>query len=36
VHGVRFGDVKGRGVVVRRLPVNARMTMITVYPFGNR
>ncbi len=36
VHGIRFGDAKGRGVVVRRLPVNARMTMITVYPFGNR
>jgi hydroxyacylglutathione hydrolase len=33
---IRSGDAVGRGVVVRRFPVNSRMTMITLYPFGNR
>lgn len=26
----------GRGVVIRRYPVNPRMTMLTLFPFGNR
>jgi len=33
---IRSGDAVGRGVVVRRFEVNSRMTMITLYPFGNR
>ena len=33
---IRRGDAVGRGVVVRRFEVNSRMTMITLYPFGNR
>jgi hydroxyacylglutathione hydrolase len=36
VNGIRDGKVKGRGFVVTRFPVNERMTMISVYPFGNR
>jgi len=26
----------GRGFVIRRYPVNSRMTILTLYPFGNR
>jgi hydroxyacylglutathione hydrolase len=33
---IRAGDGVGRGVMVRRFLVNSRMTMITLYPFGNR
>ena len=30
------GKAKGRGFLLRRFPVNARMTLLTFYPFGNR
>ncbi|HEY1926580.1 MAG TPA: MBL fold metallo-hydrolase, partial [Caulobacteraceae bacterium] len=33
---VEAGTARGRGVIVRRFPVNSRMTLITLYPFGNR
>jgi hydroxyacylglutathione hydrolase len=36
VAAIRAGKAKGRGLVVRRFPVNTRMTMLTLYPFGNR
>ncbi len=26
----------GRGILIRRYPVNSRMTILTLYPFGNR
>jgi hypothetical protein len=25
----------GRGVIIRRFPVNDRMTLLTLYPFAN-
>ncbi|MGA0603214.1 MBL fold metallo-hydrolase [Caulobacter sp. KR2-114] len=34
--GIQAGTAKGRGLVLRRFPVNSRMTMLTLYPFGNR
>jgi glyoxylase-like metal-dependent hydrolase (beta-lactamase superfamily II) len=33
---IRSGKEKGRGLVVERYAVNPQMTMITVWPFGNR
>jgi hydroxyacylglutathione hydrolase len=33
---IRSGNAKGRGGLLRRFPVNARMTLLTFYPFGNR
>jgi hydroxyacylglutathione hydrolase len=33
---IQAGTAKGRGVIVRRFPVNSKMTLITLYPFGNR
>jgi glyoxylase-like metal-dependent hydrolase (beta-lactamase superfamily II) len=33
---IRSGEETGRGLVVKRFAVNPRMTMITVWPFGNR
>ncbi len=33
---IRRGEETGRGVVVKRFAVNPRMTMITVWPWGNR
>jgi glyoxylase-like metal-dependent hydrolase (beta-lactamase superfamily II) len=36
VKAIDAGAAKGRGVIVRRFPVNSRMTLITLYPFGNR
>lgn len=35
VAGIREGNAKGRGFVIRRFPVNSRMTLVTLYPFGN-
>jgi hydroxyacylglutathione hydrolase len=32
---VTAGDAKGRGFIIRRWPVNDRMTMLTLYPLGN-
>ena len=36
VAAIRSGKAKGRGLILRRFPVNARMTLITLYPFANR
>lgn len=36
VADIRSGQAHGRGLVIRRFPVNARMTLLTLYPFGNR
>ena len=36
VRRIRDGEEKGRGVVVKRFAVNSRMTMITLWPVGNR
>jgi hydroxyacylglutathione hydrolase len=33
---IRAGKAKGRGLIIRRFPVNSRMTLLTLYPFGNR
>ncbi len=35
VQAVRDGQAHGRGLLIRRFPVNARMTLLTLYPFGN-
>ena len=35
VAAIRSGQAKGKGGLLRRFPVNARMTMTTFYPFGN-
>jgi glyoxylase-like metal-dependent hydrolase (beta-lactamase superfamily II) len=35
VANIRSGKAQGRGLVIRRFPVNARMTLLTLYPFGN-
>jgi hydroxyacylglutathione hydrolase len=36
VAAIRSGQAHGRGGLLRRFPVNARMTMTSFYPFGNR
>jgi glyoxylase-like metal-dependent hydrolase (beta-lactamase superfamily II) len=36
VENIRSGKGQGGGIILRRLPVNARMTIVTLYPFGNR
>ena len=36
VENIRTGRAQGRGFILRRLPVNARMTIVTLYPFGNQ
>lgn len=36
MQAVRDGTAQGRGFIIRRFPVNARMTLLTLYPFGNR
>lgn len=33
---VRDGKLEGRGLLIRRYPVNSRMTLLTLYPLGNR
>jgi glyoxylase-like metal-dependent hydrolase (beta-lactamase superfamily II) len=33
---IQAGEAEGRGFIVRRFPVNSRMTMLTLYPFANR
>lgn len=33
---IQAGDLEGRGFIIRRFPVNSRMTMLTLYPFANR
>jgi glyoxylase-like metal-dependent hydrolase (beta-lactamase superfamily II) len=36
VQNVLSGSATGRGFIIRRFPVNGRMTIVTFYPFGNR
>lgn len=36
IENIRTGSAIGRGFIVRRFPVNARMTIVTLYPFGDR
>jgi len=36
VQAIRDGQAEGRGLLIRRFPVNSRMTLLTLYPFGNR
>jgi len=36
VADIRSGKARGRGLVLRRFPVNPRMTLVTTWPFGNR
>lgn len=36
VQAIEDHKAKGRGFLLRRFPVNSRMTMITLYPLGNR
>jgi hydroxyacylglutathione hydrolase len=36
VAAIQAGQAKGRGLLLRRYPVNSRMTLTTFYPFGNR
>lgn len=33
---VQSGTAESRGFLIRRFPVNARMTLLTLYPFANR
>jgi hydroxyacylglutathione hydrolase len=36
VQSIRAGEAQGNGLIIRRFPVNARMTLVTFYPWGNR
>jgi hydroxyacylglutathione hydrolase len=36
VQNIRTGKATGRGFIFRRFPVNSLMTIVTLYPFGNR
>ena len=36
VENIRTGTATGRGFIIRRFPVNPRMTIVTLYPFANR
>jgi hypothetical protein len=36
VENIWTGTAQGRGFILRRVTVNARMTIATLYPFGNR
>jgi hypothetical protein len=36
VENIRTGTAQGRGFILRRLTVKARMTIATLYPFGYR
>jgi len=35
VENIRGGNASGRGFIIRRYPVNAQMTLVTLFPFGN-
>jgi len=32
---LKEGKIEGRGFLIRRYPVNSRMTLLSLYPFGN-
>ncbi len=36
VENILAGSASSRGFILRRFPVNERMTLVTFYPFGNR
>jgi hydroxyacylglutathione hydrolase len=36
VQNIRNGQAKGQGLIIRRFPVNTRMTIVTFYPWDNR
>lgn len=36
VQRIRNGSAMGRGLIIRRFPVNSLMTIVTFYPFANR
>jgi glyoxylase-like metal-dependent hydrolase (beta-lactamase superfamily II) len=36
VQNIQAGSATSRGFIIRRFPVNERMTLVTFYPFGNR
>jgi glyoxylase-like metal-dependent hydrolase (beta-lactamase superfamily II) len=36
VENIRRGNARGEGFMLRRFPVNSRMTIVTFYPWGNR
>ncbi len=36
VQSIRSGQAQGKGLIIRRFPVNTRMTLVTFYPWGNR
>lgn len=36
IQRIQAGEADGRGFIIRRFPVNSRMTMLTLYPFANR
>lgn len=36
VQAIQAGQLAGRGFIIRRFPVNDRMTMLTLYPLANR
>ena len=33
---IQAGEIEGRGFIIRRFPVNSRMTILTLYPLANR
>lgn len=35
IERIRHGTAVGQGLIIRRFPVNSRMTIVTLYPFGN-
>ena len=36
VQNIRAGRATGQGFIIRRFPVNAQMTIVTLFPFANR
>lgn len=36
IQRIEAGNLEGRGIIIRRFPVNERMTMLTLYPLANR
>jgi glyoxylase-like metal-dependent hydrolase (beta-lactamase superfamily II) len=36
IRRIQAGDLGGRGFIIRRFPINNRMTMLTLYPLANR
>lgn len=36
IQAIQAGELASRGFIIRRFPVNDRMTMLTLYPLANR